>query len=121
MDHRIQQIHRQALLPNKNNQTKNISQTSFQDVLSKVQDLSISKHAKERLTERKIMIDDKQWQQISEKVWEAKQKGITDSLVLTNDAALVVSATNNTVVTAMDRTEAASRIFTNINGTILLD
>jgi flagellar operon protein len=120
MDHRIQQLHHHALLPNKT-QTKNNSKTSFQDVLAKEKDLNISKHAKERLTQRNIMIDDNQWQQISEKVWEAKQKGITDSLVLTNEAALVVSATNHTVVTAMDREEASSRIFTNINGTILLD
>ena len=47
--------------------------------------------------------------------------GVTDSLVLTKEAALVVSAKNNTVITAMGRDEASSQIFTNINGTILID
>ncbi|HET7657976.1 MAG TPA: flagellar protein, partial [Bacillales bacterium] len=55
------------------------------------------------------------------KVLQARQKGITDSLVVTKNAALVVSAKNNTVVTAMDRKEASTHIFTNINGTILMD
>ncbi|PJH69376.1 flagellar protein, partial [Salmonella enterica subsp. enterica serovar Typhimurium] len=33
----------------------------------------------------------------------------------------IVNAKNNTVVTAMDKQEATSRIFTNINATILMD
>lgn len=52
---------------------------------------------------------------------EAKQKGVRDSVVILNDAALLVSAKNNTVVTAMDREEATEKVFTNIDGTILID
>ena len=61
------------------------------------------------------------WQQISEKVIEAKKLGVKESLVLLDDAALIVSAKNQTVITAMDRNEATSQIFTNINGTIVMD
>ncbi|WP_112180848.1 MULTISPECIES: TIGR02530 family flagellar biosynthesis protein [Paraliobacillus] len=122
MDHRIQQVHQGALLPkNRNNMQKKQVGTSFQDVLSSAQTLKISKHAQARLTERNIKIDDAKWQQISDKIVEAKQKGITDSLVVTDEATLLVSTKNNTVVTAMDRAEAQSRIFTNINGTIVVD
>lgn len=122
MDHRIQQVHQGALLPkNRNNLQKKQVGTSFQEVLSNVNTLKISKHAQARLTERNIKIDDAKWQQISEKVVEARQKGITDSLVVTDEATLLVSTKNNTVVTAMDRAEAQSRIFTNINGTIVVD
>lgn len=122
MDHRIQQVHQGALLPkNRNNVQKKQVGTSFQDVLSNVNTLKISKHAQARLTERNIKIEDSKWQQISEKVYEAKQKGITDSLVVTDEATLLISTKNNTVVTAMDRSEAQSRIFTNINGTIVVD
>ncbi|MDL4840067.1 TIGR02530 family flagellar biosynthesis protein [Aquibacillus rhizosphaerae] len=122
MDHRIQHLHQRALLPKVNPTKSNKSESiGFKDVLSEVQTLKISKHAKDRLSERNISIDDVQWEKISRKVDEAKQKGISDSLVVTNDAALLISAKNNTVVTAMDRAEASSRIFTNINGTILID
>lgn len=122
MDHRIQQVHGQVLLPNQTTKSqKNIGNTSFKDVLSDVQSLKISKHAQTRLTERNITIADEKWQVISEKVNQAKQKGITDSLVVTEEAALLVSAKNNTVVTALDRAETQSRIFSNINGTIIVD
>jgi flagellar operon protein len=99
------------------------STTSFKDLLVQEQNrsLKISKHAQQRLAERNIHIDTEQWMQIQKRVWEAKQKGINESLVLTNVAALIVSAKNNTVITAMNREEAKSQIFTNINGTILLD
>ncbi|GAB3067315.1 TIGR02530 family flagellar biosynthesis protein [Virgibacillus ainsalahensis] len=124
MDHRIHQVpHQQALqFPNvQKTKSKPQASTDFKDILIEQQKLKVSKHAAERLDKRNIQIDDSQWQMISEKIQEAKQKGITDSLVVLDHAALLVSAKNNTIVTAMDREEATSRIFTNINGTILID
>ncbi|PKG24934.1 TIGR02530 family flagellar biosynthesis protein [Niallia nealsonii] len=83
--------------------------------------LNISKHANERLQQRGIVIDDAKWKQIEAKVKQARQMGVKESLVLLNDAALIVSAKNNTVITAMDRQEATEQIFTNINGTIVMN
>lgn len=83
--------------------------------------LIVSKHAKERLQQRGIHIHEGQWEQIGQKVQEARKKGVNESLVLTKEAALIVSAKNNTVITALDREEARTQIFTNINGTIILD
>lgn len=116
---KIHQLHQSLPNPSKP-QAKN-SGISFKDVLHDVQNLTISKHANERLENRNISIDEKKWQQISEKMIEAKKKGVTDSLVVTNDAALVVSTKNHTVVTAMARDEASAKIFTNINGTIVMN
>ncbi|MCM3409091.1 TIGR02530 family flagellar biosynthesis protein [Metabacillus litoralis] len=99
------------------------SQTSFKEVLSELQNptLKISKHAQERIQQRDIHISDNDWNLIEEKVQEASYKGVTDSLVILQDAALIVSAKNKTVVTAMNIEEAKSQIFTNINGTIIMD
>lgn len=83
-------------------------------------ELKISKHANERLRERNIHISDIEWAHISDKVNEAKVKGIKESLVLMDQAALIVSAKNSTVITAMDRNEAKDQLFTNIDGTIVL-
>ncbi|MBO0603036.1 flagellar protein [Sporosarcina sp. E16_3] len=83
-------------------------------------ELKISKHASERLAERNIHISDAEWEHVTEKVNEAKLKGIKESLVLMNQAALIVSAKNSTVITAMDRMEAKDQLFTNIDGTIVL-
>jgi flagellar operon protein len=83
--------------------------------------LTISKHASERMQQRGIKIPDSRWKQIESKIQDAKKMGVNDSLVLLDNAALIVSAKNNTVITAMDRHEASTQIFTNINGTIVLD
>lgn len=124
MNHRIHQLQHQALqLPkiNQPNESTKPQSAPFKEFLAEVQDLKVSKHAEERLSARNIIIDQSQWQRISQKIDEAKHKGITDSLIVMDNAALVVSTKNNTVVTAMDRTEAGSKVFTNINGTILMN
>lgn len=102
--------------------TEQVSKQSFMEHLKQAtgEELKISKHASERLNERNISITDREWQQISEKVFEAKNKGVKQPLVLLDQAALIVSAKNATVITALDRNEAKQQLFTNIDGTILL-
>lgn len=94
--------------------------TPFKDVLSTFTDVKVSKHAEARLQERNIEIHENKWTQIAEKMQEAKAKGVTDALVHFDDVALIVNAKNNTVITALHQKEATEKIFTNINGTILL-
>ncbi|OLO40899.1 flagellar protein [Alkalihalophilus pseudofirmus] len=100
-------------------------QGNFHDILqteiNSNQGIKLSKHAEKRLQERGISIDQDKWSLIQDKLSEAKLKGINDSLVVLSNAALVVNAKNNTVITALGREEANSQIFTNINGTILID
>lgn len=84
------------------------------------QELKVSKHAHERIVERNITITEQEWQVVSDKVFEAHSKGVKQPLVLMDQAALIVSAKNATVITAMDRTEAKQQLFTNIDGTIVL-
>lgn len=89
-------------------------------VATEKQTLKVSKHANERLIQRNIQISEKEWQVVSEKVFEARSKGVKQPLVLMDQAALIVSAKNATVITAMDRTEAKDQLFTNIDSTIVL-
>ncbi|KOY82683.1 TIGR02530 family flagellar biosynthesis protein [Lysinibacillus sp. FSL H8-0500] len=84
------------------------------------QELKVSKHAHERIIQRNITISEQEWQAVSDKVFEAHSKGVKQPLVLMDQAALIVSAKNATVITAMDRTEAKQQLFTNIDGTIVL-
>lgn len=97
------------------------SQQFQQAVESKNRNLNISKHAQIRMAQRNIDIDSATWLKIESKIQQAKKMGVTESLVLTDTLALVVSTINNTVITAMNRQEATNQIFTNINGTILID
>ncbi|UOQ43050.1 flagellar protein [Halobacillus salinarum] len=120
MKAKLHQLHQPLTPPGSYKPVKKQS-ASFKEVWQEARELVVSKHAKERLKDRNISISDSKWLAISEKMAEAKAKGITDSLVVTNDAALVVSTKNNTVVTAMSRADSAAHIFTNINGTIVMD
>ena len=117
-------------LPVSRNQQKPVktnqhAKTSFslqlQSAMCSTSQLTLSRHAKDRLAQRGIEISQERWTKIEEKVRQAKDKGVSDSLVLLKDAALIVSAKNNTVITAMGRQEATEQIFTNINGTIVLE
>ncbi|MCP3761997.1 flagellar protein [Domibacillus sp. A3M-37] len=116
---------RQPIMPPAKKETSQSVSTSFNETLKTISTLSesltISKHAAQRLNERGIQINENEWNLIGQKLSEAKSKGVTDSLVVLKDAALVASAKNNTIITAMNREEANTHIFTNINGTILMD
>ncbi|RIW36461.1 flagellar protein [Bacillus salacetis] len=101
--------------------SKTFAETLKETLNSKEDSLSISKHADSRLKQRGIMIPAETWKEVESKVAQAKLKGVKDSLVLLDNAALIVSAKNSTVITAMNRKEAASQIFTNIDGTIIID
>ena len=110
----------------KSDKTVRTHQTNFAAELQSAlkpnsEGLTISKHARQRLEQRGININEARWNQIGEKIKEAKTMGVKESLVIVDDAALIVSAKNNTVITAMNRAEATAQIFTNINGTILMD
>lgn len=97
-----------------------VEQDSFKDVLSAVQEVKISKHAKQRMVERNISLDDSVLDKLTNKMNEAKQKGVTDAVVVMDDISFVVSTKNNTIITALNQEEASNQIFTNINGTIIL-
>ncbi|MET4559179.1 flagellar operon protein [Lysinibacillus parviboronicapiens] len=118
-------IHRVPLHPTirQTQHTPVRSQQSFSAHLQEAtqqQELKVSKHAHERIVERNIAITEQEWQVVSDKVFEAHSKGVKQPLVLMEQAALIVSAKNATVITAMDRTEAKQQLFTNIDGTIVL-
>lgn len=98
---------------------------SFQDVLAQkaltgIGSLKFSKHAMGRLADRKIELSDSQLERLESGTKKAGQKGIRDSLVIVDQLAFIVNVPNQTVVTAMDSTEANENIFTNINGAVII-
>ncbi len=84
------------------------------------QPLKFSAHASQRLQDRKIALDPGTLARVNDAVDKAEAKGIEDTLVLTNDAALIVSVKNRTVITAMDRNQMTGNVFTNIDGAVIV-
>ncbi|WP_243374376.1 TIGR02530 family flagellar biosynthesis protein [Geotalea sp. SG265] len=83
------------------------------------QGVKFSQHALERLKARGINLSETDMKKLEHAVDDVAQKGGRDSLVLMGDAALVVSVKNRTVVTAMDKTQMAGNVFTNIDSAVI--
>lgn len=105
---------------------ENTSGLSFQEVLRQRSaetkepgDLKFSKHALNRLSDRKIELDTVQLERLQAGAEKAGEKGIRDSLVIVDQLAFIVNVPNRTVVTAMDSTATDENIFTNINGAVI--
>jgi len=82
--------------------------------------LKFSAHATQRLNERKIQLDGATLGRVNDALDKAAAKGVEDTLVLTPDAALIVSVKNRTVITAMDRGSLNGNVFTNIDGAVIV-
>jgi len=96
-------------------------QKSDQAALSKVgQGIKFSTHAMQRLRERNISFDADQMAKLNDAITKADSKGVQDTLVLTDKAALIVNVPNRTVVTAMDKNNLNGNVFTNIDGAVII-
>lgn len=82
--------------------------------------LKFSAHATQRLAERKIKLDPATLTKVNDALDKAAAKGVEDTLVLTDQAALIVSVKNRTVITAMDKGSMSGNIFTNIDGAVIV-
>ena len=96
-------------------------QQLFQLEINQKTKLKMSKHAETRIQQRGITITDTLLNKLEKAVNQAQTKGVKEALVLTNEAAFVVSTKNQLVITALDRKSASEHVFTNIDGTIVID
>lgn len=95
---------------------------SFQEILSEQlkQGLSFSKHANQRTEERNITITESDMNRLEDACDRAQQKGIKDALIVMDDSAFIVNATNKVVITVVDKNEMKSNVFTNIDGALFV-
>ena len=73
-----------------------------------------------RLMDRNIDLSDECLERLNEGVKLAGEKGLDDALILLDNAAFIVSARNNTVITAVSKSEMTGNVFTNIDGTVII-
>ena len=82
--------------------------------------LRFSKHASNRMADRKLTLSEDQLSRLTEGAKRAGEKGIRESLVMVDQLAFIVNVPNNTVITAMDQSQANENIFTNIDGAVIM-
>jgi flagellar operon protein len=82
--------------------------------------LKFSSHAIDRMQSRGISFSPDQMAKIESAVNKASSKGAKNTLLLTDDNALIVSVKDNTVVTVMDKSTLKDNVFTNIDSTVMV-
>ncbi|HLK59814.1 MAG TPA: TIGR02530 family flagellar biosynthesis protein [Chthonomonadaceae bacterium] len=116
----------------KANPTANAGGTPFAELLRSRQGLApqapatsdappvrFSAHAQTRLNSRNITLDAGHLDRLQGAVQRAAGKGSRDALVLMDDLAMVVSVTNRTVVTVVDKDNLKQNVFTNIDSAVI--
>lgn len=107
---------------NKNLNNINDKKIGFESVLKKEikknQNIKFSKHALERLGQRKIQLTTKEVDKIDNAISRAAEKGIKETLIIMNNKAFIASVPNRTVITAAADNQLKESVFTNIDGAI---
>lgn len=84
------------------------------------QGLKFSAHALNRIRDRSIPMGGELMNKLEKAVTTAAEKGAKESLILSNDAAFIVSVKNKTVITVLDRNQMNGNVFTNIDSTVVI-
>ena len=92
----------------------------FSRELARDRNVAFSRHARQRLYSRGIELGDETLSRIADAIDKAGAKGSKETLILTDDSALVVSVENRTIVTALDREGLREGIVTSIDSAIIL-
>ena len=121
----IEQVTGQYLSQNRAVSTAKQQEVSFREILQEKQTqsadgLKFSKHASNRLEQRNINLTKEQTRRLLNGVQKAEKKGIRESLVMMDSLAFIVNVPNQTVVTALDQSEAQENVFTNIDGAVII-
>lgn len=102
----------------------NQAQSSFKEIfekqIDKNQEVKFSKHAQERLSLRKIVLNQESITKLNAAINQAAEKGAKESLVLMNDLAFIVSVKNKTVITALSGENIKENVFTNIDSAVII-
>ncbi len=81
--------------------------------------VKLSAHAQKRLAERNVQLTADDNARLGDAVDRIQRKGADRSLVLMDDLALVVSARNRVVITALDSASAREGVFTGIDSAVI--
>ena len=83
--------------------------------------LKFSNHAIQRLQSRNITLSSDDVSRMNEMAEKAAAKGSKQSLFMLKDVAMVVSITNRTVITAVDKDSMKENVFTNIDSAAVIN
>nr|WP_320048866.1 TIGR02530 family flagellar biosynthesis protein [uncultured Desulfuromonas sp.] len=80
--------------------------------------IRFSAHSRQRMMKRGLDFTAAQLARVEQALVTLKAKGSRTSVVMLDDAALVVSVPQSTVVTVVDREQLREQVFTNIDSAV---
>ncbi|AYF45023.1 MULTISPECIES: hypothetical protein [Halobacteriovorax] len=86
-----------------------------------INQLSISKHAQKRMSQRQIELNDRDLFKLSEAAMKLKAKGSHESLIITPIAAFILDIDHHCLITAIHSDEMNENIFTKIDATMIVN
>ena len=108
-----------AVVPSQS--TESFAEALQQKIQENGQGVEFSKHAMQRISERSInLTEGDMLERLNKGVEIAADKGSSETLVLVDTNAFVVSVKNNKVITTISREELQGNIFTNIDSTVIM-
>ena len=109
---------------NQTAKAKESDNTSFKEMFSKElassHNIAFSRHAHERMHSRGLELSDEKLNSIAGAIDKADAKGSRETLVLSDDAAFVVSVPNRTVITVFDRENLREGVVTAIDSAVII-
>lgn len=98
------------------------SNLGFKNILEDAigRELSFSKHAAQRVSQREIEISSLGMQRLDDGMRIAKNKGMENALILVDNTAFIVSTRNSKIITAINSLELKGKAITNIDGTVII-
>lgn len=94
--------------------------SALQTEVSKQSGVKISAHALKRMADRSVELSENDQARLEAAVDRIESKGADKSLVLMDNLALLVSAKNRVVITAIDSASAKDGVFTNIDSAVII-
>ncbi len=94
--------------------------SALQTEVSKQSGVKISAHAAKRMADRSVELSETDQARLEAAVDRIESKGADKSLVLMDNLALLVSAKNRVVITAIDSASAKDGVFTNIDSAVII-
>jgi flagellar operon protein len=112
------------MAPQKTNSSARSGAVDFKSTLDQMVDKSqkvrFSAHARARLHSRGVNLSQSKLDELSRAIDKADAKGAKESLILSDEAAYVVSVQNRTIITAFDRDNLRDGVFTSIDSAVVL-
>ena len=97
------------------------TEKTFEEELQlSLNNIKISKHAGQRISERNITLDQTSLKRLSSGIDAAYGKGVKNALIMMDENMFIVNTDSRTVITGTQKQYCNSNVFTNIDGALVI-